>query len=127
MSVISLAYKKEPHMNDNCIFCKIANKEVTADILKENQGAILLRDKNPKAPHHVLAVAKLHSPHIGEVQDYEDILSTLSILCEYAYENGLDQSGFRMVTNAGKDAGQTVEHYHVHLLGGAELKGDFGA
>ncbi len=114
-------------MHDNCIFCKIVNKEVTADIMKEDYSAILLKDKNPKAPHHVIAIAKEHSPHIGEVESESDILSTLALLCEYAYENGLDQSGFRIVTNAGADAGQTVGHYHAHLLGGAKLKDDFGA
>jgi histidine triad (HIT) family protein len=114
-------------MNDDCIFCKIANKEIAAEILKDTYHAILLKDKNPKAPHHVLAISKSHSTHLGEVMFAEDILGTLALLCEYAYENKLDKSGFRIVANAGADAGQTVNHYHVHLLGGAKLKDDFGA
>ena len=113
-------------MKDDCIFCKIVNKEISADILKENPEAILIKDKNPKAPHHVLAMSKEHSSHIGEVLFAGDILSPLALLCEYAYDNKLDKSGFRIVTNAGPDAGQTVGHYHIHLLGGAKLKDDFG-
>jgi len=112
---------------DDCIFCKIANKEIPADILMETDYALLVRDRNPKAPHHVLALGKEHDIHVGEVQSSDVIVHSIGLLCAYAYENGLEETGFRIVTNAGKDAGQTVEHYHAHLLGGAKLKDDFGA
>jgi histidine triad (HIT) family protein len=117
---------KENTMSD-CIFCKIVSKTIPADIIKESNYAILIKDKSPKAPHHVLALPKEHAPHIGEVQSESDILETLALLCEYAYDNGLEKTGFRIIINSGKDAGQTVDHYHAHLLGGAKLKDDLGA
>lgn len=112
---------------DDCVFCKIVSKEIPVQPLIELEHAILIRDKNPMAPHHVLAVCKEHADSIHEI-DYDFVLvEMLALLCKYADANGLHESGYRIVINTGKDAGQTVKHFHAHLLGGATLKNDFGA
>jgi histidine triad (HIT) family protein len=111
----------------DCIFCKIVSKKIPVEPLAEYEGAILIRDKNPIAPHHVLAIAKEHVSSIHEL-DYEfTLLEMLALLCNYAEQNKLNESGYRIVINTGKDAGQTVPHFHAHLVGGATLKNDFGA
>lgn len=111
----------------DCIFCKIVSQEIPVEPLAETEQAILIKDKNPIAPHHVLAVTKEHVANIHEL-DYEfALLDMLALLCQYADDHKLHESGYRIVINTGKDAGQTVQHFHAHLLGGTTLKNDFGA
>ena len=114
----------------DCIFCKIVARDISVEIIDENDSAILIADKNPIAPHHVLAIVKEHYDNAGEMfgLDMAGILYNIfNMLFVYADKNGLDKTGYRIITNTGSDAGQTVKHVHFHLLGGAPLKNDFGS
>lgn len=114
----------------DCIFCKIVSKDIPVKPLAENGSAILIQDKNPMAPHHVLAIVKEHYNNVGELSglDMAGILFNMfQLLDNYVQAHKLDETGYRIITNTGKDAGQTVQHFHIHLLGGSLLKNDFGA
>jgi histidine triad (HIT) family protein len=117
----------------DCIFCKIIAGDIPAEKLHEDKECIVIRDRNPVAPHHVLIIVKSDLRHIDNVfqmnyYDRETLLSSMFMAAkEYAYKNGLHDSGYRLVINTGSDAGQTVQHMHMHLIGGAKLKNDFGA
>lgn len=111
---------------DDCIFCKIVKGEIPVEPLASNTAAILIKDKNPIAPHHVLAIAKEH--HTNSYWSNWGSLGDMMILIhKYVEENNLLESGYRIVSNSGPDAGQTVPHFHIHMLAGAKLKNDFGA
>lgn len=114
----------------DCIFCKMACGEIKVPFIEQNGSAFLIKDKNPVAPHHVLCISMDHYDNVGEPYglDQAGLLSNMfELLTEYATENGLDKTGYRILINTGKDAGQTVNHFHIHLIGGATLKNDFGA
>ena len=116
---------------DNCIFCKIVAGEIPADKLLENRDCIMIKDRNPVAPHHLLVIVKDHFDNIAGLNGKSDECfyyeNVFQIIHEYVEKNGLDVSGYRILVNTGKDAGQTVNHLHFHLIGGATLKNDFGA
>lgn len=114
----------------DCIFCKLANGTIPTTKLAENGGAFLIADRNPMAPHHVLSISKEHRDNVGEPYglDLAALLAYMfDLLLNYAVDEGLDRTGYRILINTGKDAGQTVNHFHIHLIGGATLKNDFGA
>jgi histidine triad (HIT) family protein len=113
----------------DCIFCKIVSGDIPAQIIDENDSAILIKDKNPMAPHHVLSIVKEHFDDVGELYGLDSmaILHNVYMLFDfYVIANNLNKSGYRIITNSGPDAGQTVKHLHFHLLGGSPLKNDFG-
>lgn len=121
-------------MNDDCIFCKIANGKIPVDVLYQNTNAVLISDKNPIAPNHLLVIPKDHFDSLSDLQDKEGPLDVAAILLdmfelvdEYTSSTSLESEGYRVVINTGTHAGQTVKHLHAHLLGGATLKNDFGA
>lgn len=109
----------------DCIFCKIAEKAVPADIVYEDDGVIAFRDLDPKAPSHVLVIPKKHIASLIELSG-EDAALLGHIMCEVipsvARREGFAEKGFRVVTNIGEDGGQTVGHLHIHLLGGRAMK-----
>jgi len=111
-------------MNDpDCLFCKIAAREIPSDILHESESLVAFRDTNPQAPTHILLIPKEHVESVAEIQDdhgelLADIVQAAAHLAE---TEGVDRSGWRLVTNVGPDAGQTVFHLHVHLLGGRKM------
>lgn len=109
---------------DDCIFCKIVKKEIPSDIIYEDDEAISFNDINPQAPTHFLIVPKKHIPNIGEVTESDkDLVSHLfSIANALAREKNVAESGFRIVINCNDDGGQTVNHLHIHLLGGRFMK-----
>ena len=107
----------------NCIFCKIVNEEIPADIIGENDHAMAFNDLNPKAPVHFLIIPKVHIENVlGFTNDNIHILGKMTELAnEIAEDNGISKTGFRWVINTGNDGGQTVFHLHLHLLGGRSL------
>lgn len=109
---------------EDCIFCKIANKEIKSEIVFEDEKVIAFNDITPQAPIHVLVIPKKHIPSfidIAESGDFEYVKQALFAANKIAKEKGLDKSGFRIVCNHGSDAGQAVSHLHFHLLGGRKL------
>lgn len=103
-----------------CIFCEIVEKKKPARILYEDEDVIAFDDINPQAPVHVLVIPKKHIPttlHIQEVDSYL-IAHIFKIANEIARDKKIDERGFRLVMNCNLEAGQTVYHLHMHLLGG---------
>ena len=107
-------------MVKDCLFCKIANKEIPADIVHEDEHVIAFNDIAPKAPVHVLIIPKEHIDTMNSVPpDDEGILGALMLAArDLGKKLGVDGSGYRVVVNCGANAGQEVFHLHVHLLGG---------
>jgi len=103
----------------NCIFCRIAAGEIPARIVHEDDLVIAFHDLTPVAPTHVLLIPKRHIASLAVVEDGDDEVlgRLLSVASRLAAEKGL-ANGFRIVSNAGADAGQSVHHLHLHLLGG---------
>ena len=106
----------------DCLFCKIARKELDADVVHESDSIMLFRDINPMAPVHVLAIPKEHIDSAADLGNQHAALvaEMLTALGEAATKQKLE-SGYRIVTNVGPDAGQSVLHLHFHLLGGRYL------
>lgn len=98
-------------MND-CIFCKIAGHQVPCSIVLETDQVICFDDTNPKAPTHILIVPKDHN---------RSDIDFISIAQKIAAKKRLTQSGYRLIINQGKNAGQEIDHLHIHLLGGKPL------
>lgn len=110
---------------DECLFCKIAAGEIPATVVKRSDDVIAFRDIDPKAPHHVLVIPVRHLAAVRDASGPEDealLGRVLAYAAEVASELGLDEDGYRLVTNTGSGAGQTVFHLHVHLLGGRPMK-----
>ena len=104
----------------DCIFCKIANKEIPSDIVFESERVIAFRDINPVAPVHILVIPKNHVASVQELEDShnEDLAEIFKAIREIAVKEGIDKTGYRVITNCGKDGGQEVFHLHFHILGG---------
>ena len=106
----------DPH----CIFCKIIEKKVPAKLVYEDEHAVAFEDINPQAPIHILIVPKKHIRDIHSIQhaDRELIGHLFFVAQTLGEKSGLNNSGYRMVINNGRNAGQTVFHTHLHLLSG---------
>ena len=106
-----------------CIFCKIANKEIPSNIVYEDDKVIAFNDLDPKAPVHVLIIPKEHYSSAMEINDENSQIvgNIFAAASKIAVKLGIDKNGFRIVNNCGNDGGQTVGHIHFHLLGGRNL------
>lgn len=105
---------------DGCLFCKIISGEIPSNKVYEDERVSAFRDIDPKAPVHVLIVPKKHATSILDA-DAESMQALFAAAKKIAHALGVDESGFRLVVNTGKDAGQSVAHLHIHLLGAREL------
>ena len=108
----------------DCLFCKVAAGEIPAKVVKRTADAVAFHDIDPKAPVHVLVIPTRHVPAVrnAEGKDGEALLGRLLALsAEVASELGLDPRGYRIVTNTGSDAGQSVDHLHLHVMGGRKM------
>ena len=107
----------------DCLFCRIAAHEIPAAIVHEGDALIAFKDINPQAPLHVLIVPRRHIASLNDVSsgDAELVGSMIRLGARLAKEAGYDQSGYRTVFNTNSDAGQTVFHIHLHVLGGRPL------
>ena len=110
-------------MDSACLFCRIAAREVPAEIVRESERLVAFRDVNPQAPTHVLLIPKEHIVSVAELDDaHGDLLvDIVQAATQLARAEGIAESGWRLVTNVGPDAGQSVFHLHFHLLGGREM------
>lgn len=107
----------------DCIFCKIANKEIPSTTIYEDDFVIAFDDLKPVAPVHTLVVPKKHISNIMELkdEDMEYIAKVHKAIQEVAKIKGVAETGFRVITNYGEDGGQTVQHLHYHVIGGKRL------
>lgn len=108
----------------DCLFCKVVAGEIPARIVKRTADMVAFHDTDPKAPVHVLVIPTRHVPAVRNAggPEGEALLGRLlAFSAAVAGELGLDGRGYRIVTNTGPDAGQSVEHLHLHVLGGRKL------
>lgn len=108
---------------DNCLFCKIIQGEVPSQKVYEDEDTYAFDDINPQAKVHVLVVSKKHTPdvaHHGELSD-KQLAACLRTCAKVAKQLGIEESGYRVVSNCGPDACQSVGHMHYHVLGGERL------
>ncbi|MEN6571530.1 MAG: histidine triad nucleotide-binding protein [Anaerolineaceae bacterium] len=108
---------------ENCIFCRIAAKEIPAQILFEDAQVVVIPDAHPAAPTHLLVIPKKHIPSLNELEPGDVCLAGHMVLVgrEMARKYGIAESGFRLVINTGPQAGQSVYHLHLHVLGGMQM------
>lgn len=107
----------------DCLFCKIAAREIPADIVYEDDEVIAIKDINPQAPIHLLVIPKRHIDTINDISDNDQMLPGYMTLVagRLAADNGIEESGYRLILNCNREGGQTVFHIHMHLLGGRQL------
>jgi histidine triad (HIT) family protein len=107
----------------NCIFCNIVQHQASADIIFEDPEAMVIRDRNPQAPVHLLVIPKKHIEKIQDTTaDDEGLLGHLILLAKQEAEKaGLNRTGYRLIFNNGRQGGQAVFHIHLHLLGGRAM------
>jgi histidine triad (HIT) family protein len=106
---------------DDCIFCRIARGEVPASVVYEDDEIIAFEDANPQVPVHTLIIPKQHHANIGDDVPPALLGRLFAAVKTVAAIKGVEQSGYRIVANTGEDGRQTVNHLHVHLLGGMRL------
>ncbi len=110
-------------MSENkTIFKRILDREIPADVIHEDDRCIAFRDVNPQAPTHVLIIPRKEIASLADISEHDTALvgHLLVIASTLALQLGL-KSGYRVIINCGRDGGQTVDHLHVHLLGGRRL------
>lgn len=107
----------------DCLFCKIVRGELPAKVVHQDADTIAFVDINPQAPAHLLVVPRKHIPTVNDLAPEDDALlgKMYRVAAALAKERGVDQSGWRAVMNTHADAGQTVFHIHLHLLGGRRM------
>lgn len=106
------------------IFTRIINREAEADIVFEDDEMIAITDIRPKAPVHILVISKEQIQSLGTATpEHEALLGRMLLrVAELAREKGIADSGYKVITNVGHDGGQTVDHLHIHLIGGEPVK-----
>jgi histidine triad (HIT) family protein len=107
----------------DCLFCKIVAGEIPAKIARRTEDAVAFHDIDPRAPVHVLVIPTRHVANVRDAGPGGEAMlgRLLAFSAEVAGELGLDARGYRIVTNTGPDAGQSVDHLHLHVLGGRRL------
>lgn len=108
---------------DDCIFCKIVNKELPSNTIYEDDKSIAFKDINPQAPVHILVIPKKHIRSLVESDESDkELLGHLTqVARDIANEHNLSSKGFRLVLNSGLESGQSVWHIHIHILGGRKM------
>jgi histidine triad (HIT) family protein len=107
----------------DCLFCKIARREIPATLVYEDERVAAFQDINPQAPTHILVIPKRHIATLNDLSTEDDQLvgELVRRAGAIAAERGLSAGGYRTVFNTNRDAGQTVFHIHLHLLGGRAM------
>jgi histidine triad (HIT) family protein len=108
---------------ENCLFCKIANSEIPANIVYQDENVVAFVDINPQAPQHILLITRQHIASMNDLT-LDDGLTLAHIFTtaqKLSHEMSIDESGYRFVSNVGPDSGQSVFHLHFHLLGGRKF------
>ena len=107
----------------DCLFCRIINHEIPASVVYEDERVVAFNDINPQGPTHVLVVPRRHIPSLNELTaaDDEIVGELVRRAAAIANDRGISAGGFRTVFNTNRDAGQTVFHIHLHVIGGRSL------
>lgn len=107
----------------DCLFCKIINREIPADIVYEDEHVLAFNDINPQAPTHQLIIPKKHIATLNDIQESDlDLIGRLQYTAAMlAEKQGFAEDGYRVVMNCNEMGGQTVYHIHMHLLGGRQF------
>ena len=105
----------------SCIFCRIARGEIPAQMVMSNKDVAAFKDLDPQAPVHVLIIPKKHVASLDDATDPDLLGRMMAFAAAIARQEGIAKSGYRTVINTGKDGGQSVDHLHVHLLGGRAM------
>ena len=108
---------------EDCIFCKIINKEINSNICYEDDEIIAFEDIAPVAPIHTLVIPKQHISDLTELNDenIEIVSKIYKVINMIAKEKGIEENGYRVIVNCKEDGGQEVKHLHFHLIGGKKL------
>jgi len=115
-------------MSDACLFCKIVSGEIQGAIVFRDDQATAFRDINPAGPTHILIVPNRHIASLNALEEQDEQLMghLFRVAGQLAKSEGIDQTGYRVITNTGPHAGQTIFHIHVHLIGGQAMKHPMG-
>ena len=107
----------------DCIFCKIINKEIPSNIVYEDDEIIAFRDIHPVTPVHILVIPKKHITSLANLEKEDEVVvgKIYGVINKIAKQEGILEKGFRVIVNCGEDGGQEVQHLHFHLLGGKKL------
>jgi histidine triad (HIT) family protein len=107
-------------MAEDCLFCKIAAKQIPAKFVREGERVVAFEDLNPVAPHHVLVIPREHLASTLSIGPAQRAIAgeLIEVAADIARERGFADAGYRLVFNTNRDAGMTVHHIHLHLLGG---------
>ena len=110
-------------MSDKCLFCRIIDRQIPATIVYEDSRTLAFTDINAQAPVHLLVIPKAHiaGAHALAPEDNELVGHLFQVIAKLARDHGIAEDGYRVVTNSGPAAGQTVFHLHYHLIGGRDL------
>jgi histidine triad (HIT) family protein len=108
-------------MAESCIFCRIARGEIPAQMVMNSKEIAAFRDLNPQAPVHVLIIPKKHVASLDDANDSNLVGQMMMLAAAIARQEGIAKSGYRTVINTGKDGGQSVDHLHIHVLGGRAM------
>ncbi|OGZ35004.1 MAG: histidine triad nucleotide-binding protein [Candidatus Portnoybacteria bacterium RIFCSPHIGHO2_01_FULL_40_12b] len=108
----------------NCIFCQIIRKEQPADVVYEDEQMIVFKDIKPKTPVHLLIVPKKHIESINHLEEKDkELFSQMIFLAKkIAQEQSISQAGYKLLFNVGRGGGQLIDHLHLHLMGGGEIR-----
>ncbi len=112
----------------DCLFCKIIAGEIPSNKVYEDDFVLAFHDINPQAPVHVLVIPKQHIPSVAGIDETncDAVAKVFTAIAKVAKELGLEENGYRVVSNCGEAAGQTVHHLHFHILGGRTLELNMG-
>ena len=115
-------------MSESCLFCKIISGEIKGAIVFRDDQATAFRDINPVGPTHILIVPNRHIASVNELASGDEGLMghLFTVAGQLAKSEGIDQTGYRLITNTGPDAGQAIFHLHVHLIGGQRMRYPMG-
>lgn len=108
---------------EDCIFCKIINREIPSDIVYEDDEVIAFKDIRPVTPVHILVIPKKHISMLTDLTEEDEALigKIYTTINKIAKQEGFEKQGYRVIANCGKDSGQEVMHIHFHILGGKVL------
>jgi len=111
-----------------CIFCQIAAGKIPSDIIYQDEEVVAFRDISPVAPLHLLIIPRKHIPSLAHIslKDLPLMGHMVEIANQLAKEEGVSESGYRLMINCGQEGGQLVPHLHMHLLGGRKLSDGLG-